>query len=420
MHSNHETQSQSVVDRRSFLGVAGAALAGGVLLGACSGDDDDTVSEGTTGGTTDGTTGGSTAATAAPSQPTDVVDIAVADDLPEVNWDMTTSWPAGLTSLFGTPENGSGAVGFTQVVSQMTGGRFNISAKQAGELAGALEVIDVLQSGAVQAGHTASYYYLGKSNAFAFTTALPFGLTCRQQYAWLYHYHDADGRTGLDVVREFYAKHGVINFPAGSTGCQMGGFFNKEINSLADLQGLVMRIPGLGGEVMTRLGVTTQVLAGGEIAQALQTNAIDAAEFVGPLDDNVLGLGEAGSFYYYPGWWEAGASLDVFVNLEMYNDLPPAYQQALQFAGEISYVRTMGYYDAVQPEALAQIRADGAETRPFPDDVMEAAREEADNLLEEMAADADFKTIYDHWRPYRDAVAEWHGLAELSMLQANV
>ena len=181
-----------------------------------------------------------------------------------------------------------------------------------------------------------------------------------------------------------------------------------------------MRIPGLGGEVMSRLGVTTQVLAGGEIAQALQTNAIDAAEFVGPLDDNVLGLGEAGSFYYYPGWWEPGACLDVFVNLEMYNDLPPAYQQALQFAGEISYVRTMGYYDAVQPEALAQIRADGAETRPFPDDVMDAAREESESLLEEMASDADFKTIYDHWKPYRDSVAEWHGLAELSMLQANV
>jgi TRAP-type mannitol/chloroaromatic compound transport system substrate-binding protein len=422
MQRNHEAQPlsaagrnpqhiASLVDRRGFLGVAGAALAGGVLLGACSGDDDDTLTE----GTTSGTAGGG----ATPTEPGEG-GIGGTEDLPEIEWDMTTSWPAGLTSLFGTPDNGSGAVGFTQVVSQMTGGRFRISAKQAGELAGPLEVIDVLQSGAVQAGHTASYYYLGRSNAFAFTTSVPFGLTCRQQYAWLYHYRDADGRTGLDVSREFYAQHGVINFPAGNTGCQMGGFFNKEINSLADLQGLVMRIPGLGGEVMTRLGVTTQVLAGGEIAQALQTNAIDAAEFVGPLDDNVLGLGEAGRFYYYPGWWEPGPSLDVFVNLEMYNDLPPAYQQALQLAGEISYIRTMGYYDAVQPDALAQIRADGAETRPFPDDVMEAAREESENLLEEMAADADFKAIYDHWRPYRDAVSEWHGLAELSMLRANV
>ena len=203
MHRNHEAQLPPVVDRRSFLGVAGAALAGGVLLGACSGDDDDTVSEATTGGTT---ARWHHRWYAAPSQPTDAVDIVVADDLPELEWDMTTSWPAGLTSLFGTPDNGSGAVGFTQVVSQMTGGRFNISAKQAGELAGPLEVIDVLQSGAVQSGHTASYYYLGKSNAFAFTTAVPFGLTCRQQYAWLYHYRDADGRTGLDVTREFYAN----------------------------------------------------------------------------------------------------------------------------------------------------------------------------------------------------------------------
>lgn len=421
MNSDHEIQvpciagpaepAASVVGRRSFLGVAGGALAGSVLLGACADDDGDVAEVAETAGD----------AAAAPTQGTDAGDNVVSDDLPEISWDMTTSWPAGLTSLFGTPENGSGAVGFTQVVGQLTGGRFTISPKQAGELAGALEVIDVLQSGAVQSGHTASYYYLGRSNAFAFSTALPFGLTCRQQYAWLYQYRDADGRSGLDVTREFYAKHGVINFPAGNTGCQMGGFFNKEINSLADLQGLVMRIPGLGGEVMTRLGVTTQVLAGGEIAQALQTNAIDAAEFVGPLDDNVLGLGEAGQFYYYPGWWEPGPSLDVFVNLELYNDLPPEYQQALQLAGEISFIRTMGYYDAVQPQSLAEIRADGAETRPFPDDVMEAAREEADNLLDELAAaDADFQTIYDHWRPYRDAVAEWHGLAELSMLRANV
>ena len=423
MHSDHDTpdpvdaaqQHQlmaSAVGRRTFLGV-GAALAGGALLGACSSDDDDAAVSGadTTGDVTGDTTG-----TSAPTG-----DTAGNDDLPQINWEMATSWPAGLTSLFGTPENGSGAVGFGMAVAQITGGRFTITPKQAGELAGPLEVIDVLQSGAVPAGHTASYYYLGKSNVFAFGTALPFGLTFRQQYAWLFQYRDADGRRGLDVLRDFYAsEYGVINFPAGDTGCQMGGFFNKEINSLADLQGLVMRIPGLGGEVMSRLGVTTQVLAGGEIAQALQTGAIDAAEFVGPLDDNVLGLGEAGRFYYYPGWWEAGPSLDVFVSLEQYNDLPPFYQQALELSGELAFIRTMGYYDAVQPEALAQIRADGAETRPFPDDVMSAAREESEGLLDELAAaDANFKTVLDHWRPYRDAVSEWHGLAELTMLQAN-
>jgi TRAP-type mannitol/chloroaromatic compound transport system substrate-binding protein len=406
----------SLVGRRRFLGAAGSALAGGALLAACSGDDDTATDDTGTGATTGATTGASAA-----TGDVEAIEVATSDDLPEINWEMTTSWPAGLTSLFGTPENGSGAVGFGVAVGQITGGRFTITAKQAGELAGPLEVIDVLQSGAVPAGHTASYYYLGKSNVFAFGTALPFGLTCRQQYAWLFQYRDADGQRGLDVLRDFYAsEYGVINFPAGNTGCQMGGFFNKEINSLADLQGLVMRIPGLGGEVMTRLGVTTQVLAGGEIAQALQTNAIDAAEFVGPLDDNVLGLGEAGRFYYYPGWWEAGPSLDVFVSLEQYNDLPPFYQQALELAGELAFIRTMGYYDGVQPEALAQIRADGAETRPFPDDVMEAAREESGALLDELAAaDANFQTVLDHWRPYRDAVSEWHGLAELSMLQAN-
>jgi TRAP-type mannitol/chloroaromatic compound transport system substrate-binding protein len=409
----------NVLGRRRLLGVAGAAgalLAGGPLLAACSGDDDDsdaapgtTDDDGASTGGGDGEGDGSTA-----------VDL-IQEDLPQVDWEMTTSWPAGLATLFGTEENGVGAVGFAQLVGELSGGRFTIEAKQADELAGALEVIDVLQSGAIPAGHTASYYYHGKSPAFAFGTAVPFGLTFRQQFSWLYYHRDDEGRTGLDMLRDFYAcEYNVINFPAGNTGCQMGGFFNREINSLDDLQGIVMRIPGLGGEIMTRLGVTTQNLPGGEIAQALQTGAIDAAEFVGPYDDNTLGLGEAGNFYYYPGWWEPGATLDVFVSLDAYNELPDEYKGILEIAAQLSYLRMMGYYDSIQPFALQEIEADGAELRPFPDDVMEAAKAEAETLLDELAAsDQNFATILEHWRPYRDAVQPWHATAELSTLQAG-
>ncbi|CAN5630314.1 TRAP transporter substrate-binding protein [soil metagenome] len=401
-------------DRRRFLTMAGMAGTA-ALLGACSNADD-----------TDDTTDAGTTAAAVSDQPTsggqdEPVELTAGGDLPEVNWEMTTSWPAGLATLFGTEENGVGAVGFTQVVRQLSGGRFNIEAKQAGELAGALEVIDVLQAGAVQSGHTASYYYIGKGPVFAFGTAVPFGLPFRQQHSWLYSSRDEAGKRGLDVMREAYEPMGIINFPAGNTGCQMGGFFNVEINSLDDLQGIVMRIPGQGGEIMSRLGATTQNLPGGEIAQALQTGAIDAAEFVGPFDDNTLGLGEAGDFYYYPGFWEPGATLDVFANLEAYNELPDEYKEILEISAELSHGRLMGYYDAINPAALQAIRDDGAEVRPFPDDVLAAAREESEALLDELAgSDEAFATVLEHWRPFRDMVRDWHSTAELSILQASV
>jgi TRAP-type mannitol/chloroaromatic compound transport system substrate-binding protein len=390
--------------RRRFLGLAGAAgvgVVGAGLLSSC---------------TTPGSEGGGEASASGAGD----VALGGGGDLPEVTMDLATSWPAGLASLFGSEESGVGAVGFASVLSQLTGGRFVLSPRPAGDLAGATEVVDAIQSGAVPAGHTASYYYIGKSPAFAFGTTLPFGLTYRQQYAWLHHHRDDSGRTGLDVLRQFYAdRYGLIQFPCGNTGVQMGGFFNREIASLGDLQGLVMRIPGLGGEIMSRLGVTVQVLAAGEIAQALQTGAIDAAEFVGPYDDDALGLGEAGRFYYYPGWWEPGATFEVVMDLERYEELPAEYQEALEVAGELQYLRLMGFYDAVQAESLARIEAQGAETRPFPADVIDAAREESEALLDEFAAqDEDFATILEHWRPFRDSVQQWHGLAERSMAEA--
>ncbi len=398
--------------RRRFLGFAGAGLVGTGLLASCTtpgSDDADNAA------TDDSETG-----EAAPAPSAQRAALNDGGDLPEVSMDLATSWPAGLDSLFGSEETGVGAVGFAATLAQLTGGRFTMSPKQAGDLAGATEVIDAIQSGAVPAGHTASYYYVGKSPAFAFGTTLPFGLTFRQQYAWLYQYRDESGRTGLQLLREFYAdRFGLIQFPCGNTGVQMGGFFNREINSVADLQGLVMRIPGIGGEIMSRLGVTVQVLPAGEISQALQTGSIDAAEFVGPYDDNTLGLGEAASFYYYPGWWEPASTFEVVMDLERYNDLPPQYQEALELAGELQYLRLMGFYDARQPAALEEIRAQGAETRPFPQDLVDAARTESEAYLDELAGqDEDFATILAHWRPFRDQVQQWHSLAERSMGEA--
>ncbi len=232
---------------------------------------------------------------------------AVAQDssLPDLNWDMPTSWPVALDTIFG------GAQVFAERVGVLTGGKFKVSPRAAGEVAPGLEVLNVVQEGAFPIGHTASYYYVGKNPLTAFGTALPFGLNAQQQNAWLYE------GGGLTLLQAAYAKlFNAIQFPAGNTGVQMGGWFRKEINSVADLQGLKMRIPGLGGQVMAKLGVTVQTLPGGEIFQALQTGAIDAAEWVGPYDEEKLGLHKAAQFYYYPGWWEPGPTLEVQINLD--------------------------------------------------------------------------------------------------------
>ena len=271
---------------------------------------------------------------------------AVAEDssLPEIEWQMATSWPPALDTIFG------GAETVAKRVEAMTQGKFKIDARAAGELAPGLEVLNVVEQGAVPIGHTASYYYVGKSPITAFGTAMPFGLTSRQQDAWLFE------GGGLEMLQAVYAeKFNTIQFPAGNTGVQMGGWFNKEINSVADMEGLKMRIPGLGGRVMDRLGVTVQVLPGGEIFQALQTGAIDAAEWVGPYDDEKLSFHKAASFYYFPGWWEPGPSLEIQINLDEWNKLPEQYQEVLKTAAYAANTTMMARYDAKNPAALSRL-----------------------------------------------------------------
>lgn len=327
---------------------------------------------------------------------------AQSSDLPSIEWQMATSWPVSLDTIFG------GAEVFAQRVSAMTGGKFVITPRAAGELAPGTQVLDVVSEGAVQCGHTASYYYVGKSPVTAFGTSLPFGLTAQQQNAWLYE------GGGLELLQQFYAdRFNVIQFPAGNTGAQMGGWFRKEINTVADLQGLKMRIPGLGGQVMAKLGVTVQVLAGGEIFAALETGAIDAAEWVGPYDDEKLGLNTVAEFYYYPGWWEPGPSLEVDINLDEWNSLPQEYQEIVKTAAFEANLIMLSRYDSRNNEALQRLVDSGTQLRAYSDEILAAASEASEELYTEFSAsDADFKNIYDQWTAFRTRIRSWNNLNE--------
>lgn len=346
------------------------------------------------------------ACTQATSQPDSAVSSpsasAASADLPTVEWEMATSWPVSLDTIFG------GAQVFADRLAALTGGRFKITPRAAGELAPPLEVLNVVSQGAVPCGHTASYYYLGKSPALAFGTTVPFGLTAQQQNAWLYE------GGGLQQLQELYAsKFNVVQFPAGNTGTQMGGWFRQEISGLSDLQGLKMRIPGLGGQVMAKLGVTVQNLPGGEIFQALQTGAIDAAEWVGPYDDEKLGLNKVGKFYYYPGWWEPGATLEVQFNLAQWNTLPVEYQEAVKTAAFESNTIMLSRYETRNNEALQRLLEAGVQLRPYSDEILRAAETAAFALYDEFAAkDADFKAVFDGWKQFRDRVYAWNNLNE--------
>jgi len=371
---------QVAFDRRKFLKAAGIATVGGVTLAVagCSANE--------------------------------ASDAAASDNsLPTIEWDMATSWPRSLDTIFG------GADFFAAMVKKLSGGKFVITAREGGELVKGTEVLNAVQEGGVNIGHTASYYYIGKSPVTAFGTALPFGFTYRQQNAWLFE------GGGLKTLQDFYReKFNVIQFPAGNTGVQMGGWFNKEIKSVADLKGLKMRIPGLGGKVMEKLGVLVQLLPGGEIFQALQTGTIDATEWVGPYDDTKLSFQDAAKFYYYPGWWEPGPSLEVEIGLDKWNELPEEYQAIIEAAAFAANTQMMARYDVLNPPALQDIINSGKVTiLPFPDDVLQASEDAAFQLFDDLKAkDADFAAIFEDWSKFRTASDQWMGLAEKKMLDA--
>jgi TRAP-type mannitol/chloroaromatic compound transport system substrate-binding protein len=320
-----------------------------------------------------------------------------------VRWRLVSSYPRGLDTIFG------GAETLAERVSALTEGAFEIRVYPAGEIVPGLQVMDAVQQGTAQLGQTASYYFTGKNPAVVFDTCVPFGLDHRQQQAWL---DEGGGREAIDRV---FADFGIVTLPGGGTGAQMGGWFRRPVGSLADLRGLKMRIPGMGGEVMSRLGVTVQVLAGGDIYPALESGAIDATEWVGPYDDEKLGFHKIARNYYYPGWWEPGPSLAVYVNRAAWDGLPASYREVLRVAAREASVRMQSRYDARNPAAMRRLLSAGVELRPFSREVMTAARRTADELLAENAArDASFRGIFESWNAFRKDAFSWFGTSELA------
>src|SRR3954467_15824783 len=274
-----------------------------------------------------------------------------------IRWRIASSFPRSLDTIFGAAEV------FAARVKAMTGGKFEISTHAAGELMPAFGVVDGVQQRTVECAHTAPYYSFGKSEVFALGCAIPFGLNSRQMTAWM-----IEGN-GLKLMREFYAKYNIINFPAGNTGAQMGGWFRKEIKSLKDLKGVKMRIGGFGGKVLERIGGVPQNIPAGDIYQALEKGTIDAAEWVGPYDDEKLGLNKVAPYYYYPGWWEGGPELDVLINDKAWNSLSAENKAIIEAAASHAHVSMQARYDALNPIALKQLVGAGTKLRPFPADM---------------------------------------------------
>jgi TRAP-type mannitol/chloroaromatic compound transport system substrate-binding protein len=320
---------------------------------------------------------------------------------PNIRWRLVSSFPRSLETLYGAAEV------LARRVEQLTDGRFKIRVFPAGEVVPGLQVLDAVQQNTAEMGHSAGYYYIGKNPALAFDAAVPFGLTARQQLAWL-----SQGR-GKDLMRGVFSDFNIINFPGGNTGVQMGGWFRRRINSIADIKGLKIRIPGLGGEVMNRLGATVQVLAGGDIYAALERGAIDATEWVGPHDDLQLGFHQIAKYYYYPGWWEPGPGLSFYVSKNAWSTLPSAYQAAIESAAAEASGRMMIEYDAKNPPALARLRKEGVELVPFPEDVMSAAHTQAESKIAELvAADSTYRQIFEDWNRFKQESSSWFATAE--------
>ncbi|MEA3291219.1 MAG: TRAP transporter substrate-binding protein [Pseudomonadota bacterium] len=330
-----------------------------------------------------------------------VAPAVLAESTKKIRWRMATSWPKSLDTIYG------GAQTVADRVKAMSGGKFEIIPYAGGEIVGGLEVFDAVSQGTVQMGHTASYYYIGKHPAFAFDTAVPFGLNYRQQNAWLYN------GGGLEALRKLFAEFNIVNFPAGNTGVQMGGWFRKEVNSVDDLKGLKMRIPGLGGKVMARLGVTVQVLPGGEIYPALERGVIDATEWVGPYDDQKMGFNKVAKYLYYPGWWEPAPTLSLYVNSKAWESLPKEYQEMVETASSQANLDMMVDYDSKNPAAFKELLEKGVELRQYSDEILQAAMKEAFALYDELSAEnPEYKAIYDQWKTFKGDSDQWFGTAE--------
>jgi TRAP-type mannitol/chloroaromatic compound transport system substrate-binding protein len=326
-----------------------------------------------------------------------------AQDAPSISWRLASSFPTSADAIY------NGSVNFAKHLAEATDGKFKISVHHAGEVVPALQVLDAVQNNTVQCGHSAAYYYYGKNPALSFDAAVPFGLNTRQYNAWM------RAGNGLALTREVYKKFNIVNFPCGHTGTQMGGWFRKEINSVEDLKGLKMRCSAFAGAVLSRLGVIPQQVAGGDIYPSLEKGTIDAAEWIGPYDDEKLGFNKVAKYYYYPGWWEGGFQVSLYVNDGEYEKLPKHYQAAIMQASALATEEMIGTYDAKNPGALRRLIAGGGVLKRFPKAVLDASFAEATKVYEELSAkDPLFKKIHDDYMAFRDDVYPWFGVAEFS------
>jgi len=328
---------------------------------------------------------------------------AIAQSAPEMKWRLTSSFPKSLDTLYGAAET------FSRFVGEATDNKFQVQVFAAGEIVPGLQAADAVSNGTVEACHTASYYYIGKDPTFALFCAVPFGLNSRQQQAWWY---DGDGHKLMD---EFTKKYNIVNHLAGNTGCQMGGWFRKEIKEPADFNGLKMRIGGFAGNVLAKLGLVPQQLAGGDIYPALEKGTIDAAEWVGPYDDEKLGFHKVAQYYYYPGWWEGATANHLMVNSAKWSELPKTYQAIVAAAAAYANNEEQAKYDARNPAALRRLIAGGAQLRPFSQPIMEACLKAANEVYTETSAkNPEFKKVYDNMVAFRNEEYLWWQVAEYS------
>lgn len=318
-----------------------------------------------------------------------------------VRWRLASSFPKSLDTIFGAAQV------FADAVKAMSGGKFEVTVHAPGELVPAFGIVDAVQQGTIEAGHTAPYYYFGKDDTFAIGTAIPFGLNSRQLTAWFYE------GNGLKLMREFYDQYNIVNFPGGNTGAQMGGWYRKEIKSPADIKGLKMRIGGFAGKVLSRLGAVPQNIPGGEIYQALEKGTIDATEWVGPYDDEKLGFYKVAKNYYYPGWWEGGAQLDFYINKKAFNDLSAEYKAMVQAAASHAHVTMQAMYDARNPAALKRLVANGTKVLALPKSVMDEAFKEAMALYDELSkSNPNWKKVYTDYRNFQRDANLWFRFTE--------
>lgn len=328
---------------------------------------------------------------------------------PTYKWKMVTTWPKNFPGL------GTGANFLAKIIEQMSGGRIKIKVYGASELVPAFEIFDAVAMGAAEMGHGAAYYWKGKSEAAQFFAAVPFGLTAQEMNAWLYH------GGGMELWRELYGKFGLIPCAAGNTGVQMGGWFNKKIDSVEDLKGLKMRIPGLGGEVLRRAGGTPVSLPGGEIFTSLQSGAIDATEWVGPYNDLAFGFYKIAKYYYYPGWHEPGTTLECFINKQAFEKLPKDLQAIVKNACKVANLDMLSEYTARNNQALTTLQQKhNVDVRRLPDDVLQRLYALSEEVVAEVASkDQDAKKVYESYRKFRTGVTAWHHLSEQAYMQAR-